>query len=64
MTDTDKTPRAIDPTALAALGEGQVAYVKPMRSDEVRRLFPQAQKACSPGSTCSPCCRRAERRSW
>ena len=27
---------------LAALGEGQVAYVKPMQSDEVRRLFPQA----------------------
>ena len=27
---------------LAALGEGQVAYVKPMQSDEVQRLFPQA----------------------
>ena len=26
---------------LAALGEGQVAYVKPLRSDDVRRLFPQ-----------------------
>jgi hypothetical protein len=26
----------------AALGEGQVAYVKPMQSEEVRRLFPQA----------------------
>jgi hypothetical protein len=32
----------LDPQAFAALGEGQVAYVKPMRSDEVRRLFPQA----------------------
>ena len=27
---------------LAVLGEGHVAYVKPLRSDEVSRLFPQA----------------------
>jgi hypothetical protein len=27
---------------LAALGQGQVAYVKAVRSDDVRRLFPQA----------------------
>ena len=33
---------------LAALGEGQVAYVKPMQSDEVQRLFPQAP-AMAPG---------------
>ena len=32
----------------AALGEGEVAYVKPMQSDEVRRLFPQAP-AIAPG---------------
>ncbi len=32
----------LGPAELAALGEGQVAYVKPLRSDEVRRLFPQA----------------------
>jgi hypothetical protein len=32
----------LDPAQLAALGEGQVAYVRPVRSDEVRRLFPQA----------------------
>ncbi len=32
----------LGPAELAALGEGQVAYVKPMQSDEVRRLFPQA----------------------
>jgi hypothetical protein len=31
-----------DPADLAALGQGEVAYVKPMRSDDVRRLFPQA----------------------
>ena len=36
------------PAELAALGEGQVAYVKPMQSDEVRRLFPQAP-ALAPG---------------
>ena len=32
----------IDTAHLAALGEGQVAYVKPILSDEVRDLFPQA----------------------
>jgi hypothetical protein len=41
MTTTEhKNPIAA--TELAALGEGHVAYVKPMRSDEVKRLFPQA----------------------
>jgi hypothetical protein len=42
MTDHDTTTIRLDPAQLAALGEGQVAYVKPMRSDEVSRLFPQA----------------------
>jgi hypothetical protein len=32
----------IGPAELAVLGEGQVAYVKPVRSEEVGRLFPQA----------------------
>ena len=27
---------------LAALGEGQVAYVKPLRSEELNQLFPEA----------------------
>ena len=27
---------------LAALGEGEVAYVRPMLSDDITRLFPQA----------------------
>jgi hypothetical protein len=35
-------PVPADPIDLAALGEGRVAYVKAMRSEEVRRLFPQA----------------------
>lgn len=39
--DTVFQPR-VHPAEFAALGEGQVAYVKPMLSDEVRRLFPQA----------------------
>lgn len=31
----------VDPAELAALGEGEVAYVKPVLSDDVRRMFPQ-----------------------
>lgn len=33
---------AITPQALAALGGGKIAYVRPIRSDELNRLFPQA----------------------
>ena len=36
------------PEALAALGEGEVAYVRPILSEEVNRLFPQAP-AIPPG---------------
>ena len=42
MTEHETKTSAIDAADLAALGEGQVAYVKPMRSDEVNELFPQA----------------------
>jgi hypothetical protein len=44
MTETSsKTfPVTVGPAELAALGEGQVAYVKSLQSDEVHRLFPQA----------------------
>lgn len=31
-----------DTRSFATLGEGQIAYVKPMTSDEIRRLYPQA----------------------
>jgi hypothetical protein len=47
MTDDLKTTTstnstlAVEPADLAALGEGQVAYVKPLLSDELQRLFPQ-----------------------
>lgn len=40
---TETTPQTtLDTQALAALGEGQIAYVRPIRSDDVRRIFPQA----------------------
>jgi hypothetical protein len=32
----------ITPEALAQLGGGQIAYVKAIRSEDVRALFPQA----------------------
>jgi hypothetical protein len=32
----------ISPEALAHLGDGQIAYVKPIRSEQVATLFPQA----------------------
>jgi hypothetical protein len=32
----------ISPQAFAALGGGRIAYVKPIRSEELHNLFPQA----------------------
>ncbi|HLH87772.1 MAG TPA: DUF1150 domain-containing protein [Xanthobacteraceae bacterium] len=32
----------ISPEALAQLGDGQIAYVKAIRSEQVAKLFPQA----------------------
>ena len=48
LTITEATTPAIDPAEFAALGEGHIAYVRPIRSDEVRALFPQAPDM-SPG---------------
>jgi hypothetical protein len=43
MNDTHKTDdTVISPQALALLGGGKVAYVKPIRSDDVTRIFPGA----------------------
>ena len=42
LTPADLDPAEFNPADLAALGEGHIAYVRPIRSDEVRRLFPQA----------------------
>lgn len=36
------TPETITQEVLAKIGLTQVAYVKPVRSDDVARLFPQA----------------------
>ncbi len=47
-TETKRPSITLDPAELAALGEGQVAYVRPIRSDEVNALFPQAP-AMAPG---------------
>lgn len=42
------TPDLAPEQALAALGEGELAYVRAMSSEEVKRLFPQAP-ALQPG---------------
>ncbi|NEU12952.1 DUF1150 domain-containing protein [Methylobacterium sp. BTF04] len=42
ITRADLDPADFNAADLAALGEGQIAYVRPMSSDEIRRLFPQA----------------------
>jgi hypothetical protein len=41
MTDHQQTAK-VSTQALAALGEGRIAYVKPIRSEEAQALFPQA----------------------
>jgi hypothetical protein len=42
LTAADLDPAEFKAADLAALGEGHIAYVRPIRSDEVNRLFPQA----------------------
>jgi hypothetical protein len=46
---TTAGPPVISPEALAQLGDGQIAYVKSIRSDQVAKLFPQAP-AIEPGT--------------
>ena len=47
---TDQTAHPnISPEALAHLGDGQIAYVKPITSEQVAVLFPQAPKI-APGT--------------
>ena len=38
----EQTSQAITPDALAHLGDGEIAYVKTIQSEDVRKLFPQA----------------------
>ena len=40
--DASISPEAMSPEALAAMGEGHIAYVKQIRSEDVPNLFPQA----------------------
>jgi hypothetical protein len=39
---TQEFNQTISPEALAALGGGKVAYVKAVRSEDVKSMFPQA----------------------
>jgi hypothetical protein len=42
----------MSPEALAQLGDGQIAYVKTVRSEDVHELFPQAEiPQMPPGQT-------------
>jgi hypothetical protein len=45
MSEMNRTETKLDvsPEALAHLGDGRIAYVKTIRSEDVRALFPQAQ---------------------
>jgi hypothetical protein len=45
---TTRTPN-ISPEALAHLGDGEIAYVKPVLSDQVAELYPNAPKI-APGT--------------
>ena len=38
------TLEKLSPEALAHLGDGEIAYVKTIRSEDVARLFPEAPK--------------------
>jgi len=44
MTEMNETHPVITQEALAHLGDGRLAYVKAIRSEEVANLFPQAPK--------------------
>jgi hypothetical protein len=48
-TETTTTHPNISPEALAHLGDGQIAYVKAISSEQVATLFPQAPKI-APGT--------------
>jgi hypothetical protein len=40
--NTERFRSTISPEALAGLGGGKIAYIKPIRSEDVGALFPQA----------------------
>lgn len=39
---SNETTKTMPQEAFAALGGGQIAYLRPLRSEDVRSLFPQA----------------------
>ena len=42
MNEEVKTPNPLSPAEFAVLGGGRIAYVKPMSSEEITALYPQA----------------------
>ena len=48
MMTSNETAKTMPQDAFAALGGGQIAYLRPVRSEEVKVLFPQAPEL-SPG---------------
>ena len=48
VANTKISSEGVTPEALATMGEGLIAYVKTIRSEDVPHLFPQAPKL-SPG---------------
>ena len=50
MTETNTTNPVITQEALAHLGDGRLAYVKAIRSEDVAGMFPQAPQI-APGVT-------------
>jgi hypothetical protein len=42
MTGENTTHSVITPEALARMGDGRIAYVTPIRSEDVQSMFPQA----------------------
>lgn len=48
MTGENNTRSVITPEALARMGDGRIAYVTPIRSEDVQTMFPQAP-AIAPG---------------
>ena len=48
-TETTAQAATITQEALAHLGDGRIAYVKPVSSEQVATLFPQAAEQVAPG---------------
>ena len=46
---SDPNQGDISAEALAQLGDGQIAYVKTIRSEDVHALFPQVPRCIEPG---------------